>query len=291
MPMTPILVISTAHKHSRTLFQKAEKTKKTDQNNKINSNNSNNSSCYRPQKRTRKHSSKEATRQRGRGNAANTQAHEEHWWEPPQPARAQPAIHGVTRRLRCWNRWKIHWLTRSLSCCIFPKIHWATRSVVRYSAAVLTRGFIGRPDPVVTPLQFWPEDSLGDPIRSLLRCSFDPRIHWVNPIRSLLCCSSRPRIHWATQVVTLQVTHSCGLEIHGATRSWSLVCICPRIHWATTAVVTTLLQFVRWVIGWPGRCAGQSPGDSLGDPPCECIYLWVRTKKECWAVLHFQFQF
>ncbi len=155
MPMTPILVISTAHKHSRTLFQKAEKTKKTDQNNKRNSNNSNNnSSCYRPQKRTRKHSSKEATRQRGRGNAANTQAHEEHWWEPPQPARAQPAIHGVTRRLRCWNRWKIHWLTRSLSCCISPKIHWATRSVVRYSAAVLTRGFIGRPHPVVTPLQF-----------------------------------------------------------------------------------------------------------------------------------------
>jgi hypothetical protein len=60
----------------------------------------------------------------------------------------------VTRRLRCWNRWKIHWLTRSLSCCISPKIHWATRSVVRYSAAVLTRGFIGRPHPVVTPLQF-----------------------------------------------------------------------------------------------------------------------------------------
>jgi hypothetical protein len=162
--MTPILVFSTAHKHSRTLFQKAQKKKKTDQNNKKNSNNS---SCYRPQKRTRKHGSKEATRQgRGRGNAANTQAHEEQWWEPAQPARARPVIHGVTRRLGCWNRLKIHWLTRSLKLLHSPEDSLGD-PVGRYSAAVSTRGFIGRTDPVVTLLQFQPDDSLGDPIRSL----------------------------------------------------------------------------------------------------------------------------
>lgn len=36
-------------------------------------------------------------------------------------------------------------------------------------------------DPIVKLLHF-PEDSLGDPVgRSLLCCSFDPRIHWATP--------------------------------------------------------------------------------------------------------------
>jgi hypothetical protein len=36
-------------------------------------------------------------------------------------------------------------------------------------------------DPIVKLLHF-PEDSLGNPVgRSLLCCSFDPRIHWATP--------------------------------------------------------------------------------------------------------------
>jgi hypothetical protein len=117
---------------------------------------------------------------------------------------------------------------RALLYCSFdPRINWATR-FGRYSAAVLTRGFIGRPDSVVTLLQFWPEDSLGD------------------PIRSLRCCSSRPRIRWETQVVTLQVTHSRGRRFMGRP-GHEVWCICPRIHWATTAVVTLLQLTGEWL--------------------------------------------
>ncbi len=83
--------------------------------------------------------------------------------------------------------------------------------VGRYSAAVLTRRFIGRPDPVVTMLQLRPKDSLGD------------------PIRSLSCYSSRPRIHWATQaVVTL-------LQLSGESLGDPVVALDsrPEILWGT----------------------------------------------------------
>ncbi len=154
MPMTPILVFSTAHKHSRTLFPKAQNKKKkqqqqqqqqllpTSEENKEARQQGSDAAGERERQRCKHASTRGAVVGAG---AASASAAGDSWGDPAvtllesrEDSLADPIVKAAAFARRFIGR-----PGRSLLCCSFdPRIHWANRSG-RYSAAVSTRRFIG----------------------------------------------------------------------------------------------------------------------------------------------------
>jgi len=150
--------------------------------------------------------------------------------------------------------------------------------VGRYSAAVLTRGFIGRTDPVVTLLQFRPEDSLGDPspVVTLLQFRPEDSLGDPNPVVTLLQFRPEDSLGDPNPVVTLlqfrpedslgdtsryaagdSLTRPAGDSwgdpvlkfaacarrfIGRRQRSLLSCCSCPESHWVTRSLRWTLAR-------------------------------------------------